>query len=154
MGSGFLNVRFSAAAKDIFVPWLNFCCAIMCLTSGWHSENFRGKMCNGQSINCLLGKFSPSRMIKSRFWKGTGRHLRAVHQLSLLFISRNWNGKLSAWLGLKTQEVHIVPLPPTLADPLQACDKLLISLQFFTPVLSLFCCALVWLLHIPSPSSL
>lgn len=43
MGSGFLNVRFSAAAKDIFVPWLYFCFAIMCLTSGWHSENFRGK---------------------------------------------------------------------------------------------------------------
>lgn len=81
-----------------------------------------------------------------------GRHLRAVHQLSLLFISWNWNGKLGAWVGLKTQEVHIVPLPPTLADPLQACDKLLISLQFFTPVLSLFCCALCdyCIFHLPA----
>lgn len=32
-----------------------------------------------------------------------GRHLGAFHQLSLLFISWNWNGKLSAWVGLKTQ---------------------------------------------------
>lgn len=154
MGSGFLNVRFRAAAKDIFVPWLNFCFAIMCLTSGWHSENFTGKMCNGQSINCLLGKFSPTRMIKSGSEKAWEDISSAVHQLSLLFISWNWNGELGAWIGLQTQEVHVVPLPPTLADPLQACDKLLISLQFFTPVLSLFCCALVGLLHLPSPSTL
>lgn len=99
MGSGFLNVRFSAAAKDIFVPWLNFCFAIMCLTSGWHSENFRGKMCNGQSINCLLGKFSPSRMIKSSSEK-------AWEDISELFI--NYHCYLFPEIGMENSVPELV----------------------------------------------
>lgn len=111
------------------------------------------KMCNGQSINCLLGKFSPTRMIKSGSEK-------AWEDISELFI--NYHCYLFPEIGTESSvpelvwrhKVQVVPLPLTLADPWQACDKLLISLQFFTPVLSLFCCALVWLLHIPSPSTL
>lgn len=61
------------------------------------------KMCNGQSINCLLGKFSPTRMIKSGSEK-------AWEDISELFINYHCylfpeigTGKLSAWVGLKTQ---------------------------------------------------
>lgn len=98
-------------------------------------------MCNRQSINCLLGKFSPTRKIESGAERH-GRCLSAVHQLSLLFSSLKleWRAQRLTWF--EATESACCSISSNFGK-LLVYDKLLICLQFFIPVLSLFFCALV-----------
>lgn len=99
MGSGFLNVRFSAALRiSLFPGWIS-----ALLSCVWHLDvilrTSEGKICNGQSINCLLEKFSPTRMIKSGSEK-------AWEDISELFI--NYRCYLFPGIGMENSVPELV----------------------------------------------
>lgn len=114
-----LECQIQCCSKKIsfFPRWTSSLVSCLWCLDGIQTTS-AGKMFNGQSINCLLGKFSPTRMIES----GTERAREDISELFINYhcylVSWNWNGKLGAWVGLKTQEVHVVPLPPTLVNSL------------------------------------
>lgn len=85
--------------KDVFLPLLNFYFSILYLTSGWNSNNFRGKNVKWTINKLFVGEIFSYQSDRIKNWKIMGRHFRAVHQLSLLFsfLKLEWKSQCLSW---------------------------------------------------------